>query len=122
VARNRNGELQYSPKAEVGTRPGKELGKLLLSLAAVHGKRKPDEEEFRIVRRVAEDCLPPNRLLVIKALQDSEATPMTLPEVEVACGLARSTIGRTIDDLDVLGLLEWTHLTDRECWATRLRK
>jgi hypothetical protein len=119
VARNRNGELQYVPKAEVGTRLGKELGKLLLALAAVHGKSEPGEEEFRVVRRVAEDCLPPNRLLVIKALRDSEE-PMTPSDVEEICDLAHTTTRRTLDDLSLLGAIDWVGL--RGSWAVRLKK
>jgi hypothetical protein len=39
VARDRNGVIQYLPRPEVGTRLGKELGKLLLALAVVPSTR-----------------------------------------------------------------------------------
>ena len=55
VARDRWGDLQYLPRPEVGTRLGKELGKLLLSLAAIRGKSVPDQEDFGTVCRVADD-------------------------------------------------------------------
>ncbi len=51
VARDRNGNLQYLPRPEVGTRLGKELGKLLLSLASVRQKARPDRFDFATVLR-----------------------------------------------------------------------
>jgi len=104
VARNRDGDLQYLPRPEVGTRLGKELGKLLLALAAVRGKREPDEEDFTTVRRVAEDCLSPNRLSVLNVIRSS-AQPMAPGQVATATRLALSTTHRVLDDLYVLGVL-----------------
>jgi hypothetical protein len=104
VARNRNGDLQYLPRPEVGTRLGKELGKLLLALAAVRGRTEPNKEDFATVARVAEDCLPPNRSAVLKALRIKGV--MTLNGVEEATGLPHKTADRVLDDLRVLGVVE----------------
>jgi len=71
VAKDRNHELSYLPRPEVGTRLGKELGKLLLALAYVRGKPEPDADDFQTVCRVAEDCLPPNRLLILQGRADA---------------------------------------------------
>jgi hypothetical protein len=68
VARERSGVVEYLPRPEVGTRLGKELGKLLLALAVVRGKSSPDARDLDTVCRVAEDCLPPNRLAVLIAM------------------------------------------------------
>jgi hypothetical protein len=68
VARDRTGAIQYLPRPEVGTRLGKELGKLLLALAAIRRKDEPDNLDFSTVVRVAEDCLPPNRKAILNAL------------------------------------------------------
>ncbi len=105
VQRDRRGDLQYLPRPEVGTRLAKELGKLLIALAAVRGKSKPDEADFATVQRVAEDCLPPNRLLVIKVLRKE---PMQLCEIEQVTKLPRTTIQRVLDDLKVLGIVTGT--------------
>jgi len=105
VPRNRNHEIQYTPRPEVGTRVGRELAKLLLALAAVHGKDEPGESEMEIVRRVAEDCLPPNRLEVTEIIRSSEK-PLTSADIEDSCNLSPSTARRTIQDLTVLGALE----------------
>ncbi|MGH9575158.1 MAG: hypothetical protein ACRD40_16715, partial [Candidatus Acidiferrales bacterium] len=103
VTRDRNGDLQYLPKPEVGTRLGKELGKLLIALAAVRGKSEADEQDLATVQRVAEDCLPPNRLLVINHLRGE---PLSQADVERATGLPHKTADRILDDLRVLGVAE----------------
>lgn len=111
VARNRNGEVQYPPRPEVGTRIGRELAKLLIALAAVHKKDQPEEAEMKIVRRVAEDCLPPNRLRVVLAVK-KRGKPCLLAEIEADTGLPGSTARRTVDDLlwlEVLDELEDEH-------------
>jgi hypothetical protein len=105
VARDRNGTIQYLPRPEVGTRLGKELGKLLLALAVVRGKHKPDESDFSTVVRVAEDCVPPNRIAVIRALRFF-IEPVALSEIERMTGLPHSTAFRSLEDLEVLGLVE----------------
>jgi hypothetical protein len=103
VARDRNGALLYRPKPEVGTRLGKELGKLLLALAAIREKPKPDFVDFATVRRVGEDCLPPNRLAVIAALSRG---PRRQSEVEKATSLPHATAARTLEDLQFLGVVK----------------
>jgi len=120
VSRNRNGELQYTPKPEVGTRLGKELGKLLLALGVVHGKSEPDDAEFAIVQRVAEDCLPPNRLRVIDVLRSSEEAP-TISDIEDSSGLPRSTISKALDDLEVLGAIERLYWEEHECSVWQIK-
>lgn len=102
VQRDRRGDLQYLPRPEVGTRLGKELGKLLLALSVVRGKPEPDEADFAMVQRVADDSIPPNRLAVIQALRRE---PMQLSEVRAATNLPYSTAHRVLDDLRVLGIV-----------------
>jgi hypothetical protein len=108
VPRNRNHELSYIPRPEVGTRLGKELSKLLLALAYVRGKTVPDAEDLATVCRVAEDCLPPNRLEVLLAISGRRSS---LPD---------KTARDTIDDLTILGILKSkTELANS--WAESLR-
>lgn len=95
VPRDRNHQLLYVPRPEVGTRLVKELAKLLLSLAYIRGKQQPDELDLLTVQRVAEDCMPPNRQAVLSAILDGRK-----PE------LPDSTTRQTIEDLKVLGILD----------------
>lgn len=105
VPRDRNGELKHVPRPEVGTRLGKELGKLLVALSLVREKEVPGEAEFSTVRRVAEDCLPPNRLMVLQILREQKKQ-MTTAEVQDLCDLPRSTVGRVLEDLQVLRAIQ----------------
>lgn len=111
VARDRNGVIEYLPRPEVGTRLGKELGKLLLALAIIRGKTTPDSADLATTRRVAEDCLPPNRLAVIRALRGRG--PLRMTDVESATGLPHTTVARTLEDLRVLGLASRTENDDK---------
>jgi hypothetical protein len=108
VARDRKGDLQYHPKAECGTRLGKELCKLLVSLAVIRGHSFADESDLKTVLRVAEDCLPPNRLLVWNALQ----TPARTATIEDLTNLPNTTTRRVLDDLRVLKLATLTNAAD----------
>lgn len=117
VARDRNGAIQYLPRPEVGTRLGKELGKLLLALALVRGNSKPDETDFITVVRVAEDCVPPNRILVLNALRTS-AVPVSSAEIERQTGLPHTTALRTLEDLEALGIVETIRVGPHELTRT----
>lgn len=94
VPRDRNHQLLYIPRAEVGTRLVNELMKLAFALAGIRGKAEPDGEELAMVCRVAEDCLPPNRRDVLAAIFGKSQSK--LPD---------QTFRNTKDDLEVLGIL-----------------
>ena len=104
VPRDRQHDLLYRPRPEVGTRLGKELGKLLLALALVRGKTHPDAEDLRTVARVAEDCLPPNRLAVLRALATAEG-PVKVAQIVRAARLPWTTTKQTLEDLEVLEIV-----------------
>jgi DNA-binding transcriptional ArsR family regulator len=103
VARDRNHDIQYLPRPEVGTRLGKELVKLGLALAVIRAKT-PGEEELRSVARVAEDCLPPNRLAVLRALRLA-SEPLSTTQLANITSLPWSTVKQTLEDLEVLGIV-----------------
>ena len=106
--------MQYLPRPEVGTRIGKELSKLLMALALIRRKHQPGEPELAVVRRVADDCLPPNRSAVLRAVRRAKEPP-TEGEIEQAVGnLPRSTLTRVLDDLGLLGVLKWSGPDDEE--------
>jgi hypothetical protein len=108
VPRDRFHNLLYKPKPEIGTRLGKELAKLFLSLADVRGKSEPDDADLRTTIRVAEDCLPPNRLAILGYLRTrffSGGIPSRTSEVAAGAGLPESTIKQALEDLHILDLV-----------------
>ncbi len=107
VQRDRNHDIQYLPRPEVGTRLVKELAKLGVALAILRGKRQVGEEELRGVVRVGEDCLPPNRYAVLRCLRKAPSTIETA-RVADATGLPHSTARRALEDLEVLRVVHNT--------------
>jgi hypothetical protein len=105
VARDRQHNLRYLPRPEVGTRLGKELAKLLVSLAAVRMKPAPSLQELRTVARVAEDCMPPNRLLVLRAIR--QYGTLRLADIVRETGLPRTTAAQVLDDLRVVKVINY---------------
>jgi len=77
---------------------------LLIALAAVRGKLEPDDEDFATVQRVAEDCLPPNRLAVIEALRGAARRAAGIVR---RTRLPRTTVGRALEDLALVGVAVW---------------
>jgi hypothetical protein len=61
------------------------------------GRSEVNDEDYRLVCRVALDSLPPARIAVLKALLDSRS-PFSL-------GLPKATIERAIEDLELSGVL-----------------
>ena len=120
VARDRNHNVLYMPRPEVGTRLAKELAKLAVSLAII---RKSDcgEAEMQTVTRVAEDCLPPNRLAILRCLRRA-GKPLTSGEISRETGLPCATADRTLEDLKVLGILSNEDRWElHQNWAERLQ-
>lgn len=105
VQRDRQHQVQYLPRPEVGTRLAKELAKLFLALAVVRGKQVPGDDELRVVARVAEDSLPPNRLAVLRALRASNQ-PLKVAEIASKTRLPWTTAKQTLEDLAVLGITQ----------------
>ncbi len=109
VARDRNHDLLYAPKPEVGTRLVKELTKLAIALAFIRGKSEPDEEDLATVCRVAEDCLSPNRRELLAAIVEDRE-----------CRLPDQTARNTGEDLQQLGILTSKNLIERH-WIESMR-
>ncbi len=118
VPRDRQHNMRYLPRPEVGTRLGKELAKLLLALALIREKTAPGFEELSTVARVAEDCMPPNRLLILRELQ--RAAGLKLSEVTQRTGLPRTTAGQVLQDLNVLRLVEVEDVEKESVWRLTL--
>lgn len=104
VSRDRNHNLLYQSRPEIGTRLGKQLAKLFGSLSIVRGKQEPEVEDLRTVARVAEDCLPPNRLAVLRCLRTSQE-PSKTSKIARLISLPWSTAKQTLKDLEALGMI-----------------
>lgn len=105
VERNKwSDEIMYRPQYEVGTRLAKQLVKLALGLAIVDGKKKIDEDVYRLVERVAFDTAIGFHLDIIQALMSKGGSGDRESVAEVS-GVPMSTLSRIMDDLCMLRVL-----------------
>ena len=83
--------LDYSPSAEIGTRLGKQLSKLAMGVAILKDKSEVGLDEFRMMVRVAKDCVPDLMEKVVRQLY----------------------LHRADGFMTVKNLVKWTHVPNR---------
>ena len=96
-------EVRYLPESEGPSRLAKQLRQLTGALLAVRGKCQPDEEELRVLRKVARDTMQPLRARTLAAL--AEKGPMQTADVAKAMGVPYAMSQRALDDCQLLGLV-----------------
>ncbi|MFH1110712.1 MAG: hypothetical protein V1790_16165 [Planctomycetota bacterium] len=109
VSRNRQGVVEHIPAPEVGTRVGKALKKLAMGIAMARGVKGVDEEIYRIVRRVALDCVPSMRGRLLRVLWDCRGAHELTSTIADRAELGTDTAKVWLDDLRLLGIV------DRDC-------
>lgn len=87
---------------EQSPRISKSFGLLLTAHAAMF-QRPPDERDFRIVRRVAFDTIPPTRLKVLLAL--APGADLTRIELTKVTGIGYENMRWVCDDLKALEII-----------------
>jgi hypothetical protein len=87
--------LDYAPTAEIGTRLGKQLSKLAMGVAILRDKDSVGLDEFRLMVRVAKDCVPDLMEKVVRHLY----------------------LHRADGFVAVKDLVKWTHIPDRTLTA-----
>lgn len=99
--------IRYEPEPEVGTRLAKQLTKLARGIAAIRGKREVTEEEFGVVRRIAQDSLTKKRLAAVSVLYRSyEEGHLATKEVGEEMRMPTSTVNELLEDLWLLKVVE----------------
>ena len=98
-------DLEYAPEPEMPARFARQLAALAEGVAAVCGKSRVDEEDLNRVARVTRDCIPPPRRAVLERLVQAK-DDLTTTEVRDACpGMSKPSVGRTLEDLEALGVV-----------------
>jgi len=114
--------LTYLPEYEIGTRIGIQLKKLGRSLACIREKQQTGEDEYKILKRIAEDTLPSKRRTLLEFLYQRNSEWLTTSEVAKEIGIERQTCLLALQDLQVLKLVE-TEKQEHKAgvpWAWRL--
>lgn len=94
---SRDRDIDGSVEAESNTRLPQELAQIGRGWAALMSHDEVTEEDFKLVRRAAWDCIPPARRAVLEALMAGKK-PYSI-------GLPKATISRALEDLQVVGLV-----------------
>lgn len=98
--------LTYLPEYEIGTRIGIQLKKIGRSLACIREKKEVGEEEYKILRRIAQDSLPRKRRVLLEFLYQNNFKWLTTSEVGKEIRIERHTCLLALQDLQVLKLVE----------------
>jgi hypothetical protein len=98
------GEITDDPEAESNTRLPQQLCQVARGWTALIGETVVGEEGFDLACRTAIDCVPPNRVKMLKAIAADEA---------LRDEFSTSSIDRVTADLRALGLLTITDTSKR---------
>jgi hypothetical protein len=97
------GNPEYAPQPEAPGRLVRQLHALAAGLAIVHGRREITSDDVDRVERVAHDCLPPARRLIIEAIRElGEGACISDIERHTRL-LANQTVRRELLSLRLLG-------------------
>lgn len=102
-------ELSHRPEAELPTRLGKQLTKLAMSNAVVLGKKKVDEDVFKLVERVAFNTAHGFHLDIVQAAMTmNEGKNLMIEDLVEGAKMPKETLKKRLDDLVELSLMNKT--------------
>ncbi len=107
VARDRHHTVMYFPEAEIGTRLTKQFLKLARALAIFHDRESITEDELVPLSAVARDCIPRQRLELVRALTASEDFRPT-KVIGDGSNIPTATAKEGLEELWMLKLLDRT--------------
>ena len=102
VPRDSSSTIRGYPEPEMTPRLAKQLRKLCIGRAMIHGRKEVTDEDLAFARRVVLDTIPSQRRRAMMTLLDG---PLSLDDLTQAIRLPRSTTHRLKEDLEMLGLV-----------------
>jgi hypothetical protein len=102
-------DLDYAPEPEVPTRFARQLLSLLRGIAGTREGGRGGPDDLALLQRVALDCIPAQRRLVLNALVQGETdSELSTSEVAGKGRYSTPTIRRALEDCQALGLVSVT--------------
>jgi hypothetical protein len=98
-------EIDHVNQPEEGGRLTHQLLTLLYALVPVRGREICNEIDYQLIKRVAEDSIPPNRLKVFRSLKKRNGC-VTPKDVVSDSALPEGISRRTLEDLEALEILK----------------
>jgi len=105
-------DVEVMPEAEAPGRLVAALGALHAGIEAIGA---PSTDAWRIVTKVAWDCIPATRSAVLLAL--GKEAPCKVGTIIAFTGMPRTTADRQLEDLELLGLVSKDRETDKAPWV-----
>jgi DNA-binding MarR family transcriptional regulator len=109
---------QYTRDVDVMPEP-EAPGRLVAALGAIHAGIEaigaPNDTAWRIVTKVAWDCIPATRCAVLLAL--GRDAPCKVGTILERTGMPRTTADRQLEDLELLGLISKDREHDKAPWV-----
>lgn len=105
----RNDIITSRPSAEVGSRLGKQLAKLIQALAVIHGRRTVENNDYRLVKKVMLDTIPQRTEDLLRQMLiacPTEAESITSADLSVKTRYPQATVNRILQDLTVLDIVK----------------
>lgn len=96
VTRDARKEIIDIPQIEAPTRPAQQLKQLARGSALISHRAEVHDSDYRLIQRVALDCLRPARRQVLEPLLRDQPSP---------CGLPGSTRTYALEELEAAGLV-----------------
>lgn len=100
----RTREVLRLPLPEEPPRFVKQSLKVAEALAKIRGRSCVGEAEIQTTKRVALDCVPPERLMVMELM--AWDSPISAKVVSTKTGLPRTVVRRVLEDLELLKVVE----------------
>lgn len=96
------------PSAEIGSRLGKQLSKLAMSIAIVNGHTSVGEGEYRLVRKTVLDTIPQRTEDMVRKLWEKTPTlddSLKTKEISYLTRYPLATVSRILADLNILDIV-----------------
>jgi hypothetical protein len=111
-------EMDYVPDAEASPRLTQQLSQLARGAAMLHGRTEVIGEDMALIQRVAFDCLPPPRCLILNHLNGC-TSQVSNEAIVAATHLNKTMVSRQLEELHGLRLVERRNVDDFSvgaCW------
>jgi len=111
ISRDHYHNIECLPAIERTPRLIKQFKSILAGVAIIQGKSVINYGLLKIIRKIARDSIPQHRDTIIKALWDgyyvaSSQSGIGRSELADATGIPSTTIGRYLEDLQLIGVVE----------------
>ncbi len=112
--------ITAKPSAEVGSRLGKQLIKILYAIVITVGKKQCTEAEFRLVRKTMLDTISQRSEDIFRMLFKSCATvddSLSALDISHRTRYPHTTVRRVLDDMNLLGIVTRCGTLNKYSWT-----